>query len=252
MQVSKTDITFQSKIKIIDLQTFNQKVKKLNPKKHEVLFPWSPKDIKRGKNLFTTNIMDCIAGGIVDNGKFIMFHLGTYTKAQAKKLHQKRFDIKAVEHKLLEKVNFNNKNLHGFIIGGFQLKPDDKYNITKLQKIKHIFDKNKIPYSIMGARKDVHYFGKYSILYENKTDTLYVTNTLTNSKSLDGRVREIEICNKQNINKQEKDEIRYNVYKKGIGKFGVEYKSVRKRTGLKEFFESQFREVKLSRFDEYC
>ena len=171
MKIENNCVPFQSKIKFIDSQSFKNKVKNLNPKHHEVGWPWTADTMKKGKNLYTTGIMDCIAGGIVDGSNVIMFHLGIYNQAKAKAKHQKGFNIENVKRRILEKINLNNDNLHGIILGGFQLKINDKYNVKNLNKIVKIFEDNKIPYSIFGARRDVHYFGKYSLFYSSKEDT---------------------------------------------------------------------------------
>ena len=241
MKINNNCVSFQSKIKFITLQKFKNKTKNLNPKRHEVGWPWTADTMKKGKNLFTTGIMDCIAGGIVDGSDIVLFHLGIYNQAKAKAKHQKGFNIENVKRRILEKINLNNNNLHGIILGGFQTEPDSKYNVNKLKKIKKIFEDNNIPYSIFGARKNVHYFGKYSLFYSNKEDTWYISNNLTGTKSLNGNGIEINV--KDNA-------IEYNTYKRENGKWGVTYNCIRKETGVEEFFKSQFRDVSMSEVDE--
>ena len=181
MKIQTDNINFTSKIKLISQAEFQVKVKNLNPKKHYVGYPWNANTIKKGKNLYTDSIMDCIAGGIIDNNSITMFHLCTLNQANAKKNHLKGFDIEDIKRRLLEKIDVAKECLHGFIIGGFQLKEDAKYNINKLNKIKKFFDDNQIPFSILAARRDVHYFGKFSVLYDNKADTIFIANSLSNS-----------------------------------------------------------------------
>lgn len=240
MKIDSSCITFQSKIKFIHPYDFKLKIAKLNPKRHEVGWPWTAETMKKGKNLYTTNIMDCIAGGIVDDKKALMFHLGIYNQDKAKKNHQKGFSIENIRHRILERINLNNDNLHGIIIGGFQLELGDKYNVKRLNKIKKIFEENNIPYSIFGARKDVHCFGSYSLFYSSKEDTWFITNNLVGRKSLNGKSTEIDIKD---------DNIEYNTYKKIRGKY-VNYECIRLKTGVEEFFKSQFRDVSISKMDE--
>ena len=240
MKIENNNISFQSKIKFIDYKTFKSKVGHLSPKKHEVGWPWTADTMKLGKNLFTTQIMDCIAVVIVDGKKAKLGHIATYTQKQAKQNNQKGFSIDNVKRRLLENINLDNENLHGFIIGGFQLKPNDKNNAKQLAQIQQIFEKNSIPYSIFGARKDVHYFGKFSLFYSNKEDTLYISNNLADIKTRIRRKPEIEI--KDNL-------VEYNTYKKELYKNGVTYKSTRQTTGLLDFFKSQFRKVSLCEHD---
>ena len=97
MQISNDKTGFQSNIKFIDSAQFTQKVANLNKKRHKEGYPWTPETMKTGKNLYTTEIMDCIAGGVIDNGKVTMFHLCTRSQASAKRTHQKGFTIKNFE-----------------------------------------------------------------------------------------------------------------------------------------------------------
>ncbi len=240
MRNYNSEINFQSRIKLINQNVFNDKIKNLNPKKHKVGYPWTPDTMKRGKNLYTTEILDCIAGGVVDDGRVTMFHLGCWSQRQAKQGHQKGFDIKNIERRILEKINLANENLHAFIIGGFQFEPDSKYNYNKLKKIKNIFEKNNIPYSIFGGQRDVHYFGRYSIFFDNKQDTLFIANNHTNHLDCNGKnEKEMEVLG--NL-------VTYHTYKKEP----TGYKRIRHKTGILEFFKSQFREVSLCKIDEFA
>ena len=241
MKIENSNISFQSKIKFVDYKTFKAMTSHLNPKRHEVGWPWTTDTMKTGKNLFTTGIMDCIAVGIVDGKKFKLGHLATYSSGEAKRLNMHGFRIDNVSRRLLENINLGNENLHGFILGGFQTKIRNKYNVNKLNKIKKIFEENNIPYTIFGARKDVHCFGKFSMFYSNKEDTMYISNNLANQKTKIRRHPEIEV--KDNA-------IEYNIYEKGYDKTGVTYNRIHKETGMEGFMRSQFRQVSISVMDE--
>ncbi len=241
MKIDSNSVSFQSKIKFIDYKTFKNKTAHFNPKRHEVGWPWTADTMKSGKNLFTTGIMDCIAVGIVDGSKIILAHIATYKHGEAKQCNQKGFTIENIKRRFLEKINLDNENLHGFILGGMQTKLNSKYNVNKLSKIKQFFEENKIPYTIFGARKDVHYFGKYSLLYSNKEDTLYITNNIVGMRALNGKGVEIDV---------KEGSIEYNTYKKEQDRFGTTYKCIRKKTNTEKFFQSQFRQVLISKFDE--
>lgn len=242
MKITSDNITFQSGIKFVDTETFMQKTKKLSPKRHKVGYPWTPETMKSGKNLYTNQIMDCIAGGVVEGKKITMFHLCTRSQAAAKRTHQKGFSIKEFGRRLSERIDLTKDNLHAFILGGFQSEPTSKYNVNKLNKIKKFFDDNNIPYTIFGARRDVHYYGRYSMFYESKTDTLYITNSLTSASSMGGGGKQIDI---------KKNSIEYNTYSKSMTDKGVQYKKNRKETNLEDYLKSQFRQVKLSPLDHY-
>lgn len=60
-----------------------------------------------------------------------------------KKTQPMGFKIKQIEQRLLKDIDFANENLHAFILGGFQLREDAKYNINKLNKIKKSLKKIK-------------------------------------------------------------------------------------------------------------
>ena len=243
MKIESNNLTFQSKIKFIDSGVFKEKISKLNPKIHEVGYPWNPDTMKKGKNLFTTSIMDCIAGGVVDNNSVTMFHMCTLNQAQAKKNRLKGFDIKNFGRRLLEKIDLTKENLHGFILGGFQMEENSKYNVNKLRKIKKVFEENQIPYSIFGARRDVHYFGRYSILYDNKEDTLYITNSLAGQRGLNGKGKELEVLGNNRIF--------YHTYTKTRGKYGVDYIRKEYTGSTEDYLKSQFRDVSLCKLDSF-
>ena len=241
MKIQNNNISFQSKIKFIDYKTFKTKTTHLNPKRHEVGWPWTADTMKMGKNLFTTGIMDCIAVGIKDGNRFKLGHLATFTKGEAKKSNQKGFQIENVKRRLLENINLENENLHGFILGGYQAKPESKYNVNKLNKIKQIFEENNIPYTIFGARKGALPLGKYSLFYSNKEDTLYISNNLADVKTRIRRKPAIDV---------KENSIEFNTFKKEYDENGAKYICTRKESGIEDFFKSQFRQVSICNIDE--
>ena len=85
MKIQSNSTNFKSNIKLISEAEFQNKVKKFNPKKHYIGYPWTADGIKKGKKLFTTSILDCIAGGIIDKNTIRMFHICTMSNSTAKK-----------------------------------------------------------------------------------------------------------------------------------------------------------------------
>lgn len=243
MKINSDNQTFTSRIKFVNYPVLNDKIKHLNPKKHEVGYPWNEDTMKKGKNLFTTSIMDCIAGGVIDNNSVTMFHLCTLNQAKAKQHRLKGFSIKTFERRLLEKIDLTKDNLHGFILGGFQMEENSKYNAAILKKIKKIFNENQIPYSIFGARKDVHFFGRYAALYNNKEDTLYISNTLAGSRGINGRGKELDVLTD--------NKLLYHTYTKIRGKYGVDYIREEHTGTAEDFLKSQFREVSVCKLDKF-
>ncbi len=243
MKINSDNQTFQSKIKFVDYQIFKDKIAHLNPKKHEVGYPWNADTMKKGKNLFTTSILDCIAGGVIDNNSVTMFHLCTLNQEKARQNRLKGFSIKEFQRRLLEKIDLSKENLHGFLLGGFQMEENSKYNVNRLRKIKKIFEENLIPYSIFGARRDVHFFGRYTALYNNKEDTIYISNTLAGSRGLNGMGKELDVL--------EDGKLLYHTYTKIRRKYGVDYVRKEHTGSAEDFLKSQFREVSLCKPDHF-
>ncbi len=240
MRTQLDNVNFTSKIKLISMSSFNDKTKCLSPKIHEVGYPWNADTMKKGKKLFTTQIMDCIAGGIIDNNSITMFHQCILNQKNAKKYRQQGFSISKLERRILEKIDLTKENLHAFILGGFQLEDNSKYNVRQLEKIKQIFEKFHIPYSIFAARRDVHFFGKFAAYYDNKEDTLYISNSLTDSYRLsdDKKDFELEVNDKGVI---------YHTYTPKPPYIRTKHEGT-----SEDFLKSQFRQVKLSQFDEFA
>lgn len=235
MQITNNNISFQSKIKLINAKTFKEKTSSLSKKKHEVGYPWTPDTMKVGKKLYTTSIQDCISGVIIDgSNKAVMFHLCTRNQEKARQTRHKGFDIKNIERRIMEKINPENEDIHAFILGGSQFNDDSKYNRKKVDSIRKIFEKHKIPYSEITCRRNTHVFGSYSIFYNKKEDTIYVSENRIGSEHYGGI-------------KLENNIVSYQTYEPRFP-----YKSTEKRTGVKEFLESQFRNVNLCKLDEFA
>ena len=239
MNISNDNLSFKEKIKFIKKSEFKEKVKVLNKKKHYVGWPWTADTLKVGKNLYTDKDTDCIVVCIKDGNKYKLAHLGIYNQKKAKNNGQKGFDIKNVKRRLLDGLNLENNNLHAYIFGGFQ------YNKKITEKIKKFFEELKIPFTEFTTRKNVHYYGEFSYFFSSKDDTIYITNNLTEEDALQwdrelSRPKEINVVNNKVI---------YNTYKKSEKDFGYYFK--RNLGGIKDFLESQFENVELSKFDNF-
>jgi len=242
MNISNDNISFGIKIKVIKQSEFKNKTRNLNKKKHYVGWPWTADTLKKGKKIYTDKDTDCIVVCLKDGINYKLAHLGIYNQKKAKNNHQKGFSIDNTERRLFEGINLENENLHGYIMGGFQ------YNKKITEKIKKLFEKRNIPYTIFATRKDVHYYGKYSYYFNNKEDTLYITNNLTEAEALQWnkelpRPKEVSVveCNG-------KTKIIYNTYKKSD--IGYDFK--RKIGTTEGFLKDQFEEVTLSKYDYFA
>ena len=236
MQVSRrrmNNISFTSHIKLITQDEFDKKIEHLNPKKHRVDYPWTPDTGKTGKNLYTTGIQDCIAIGLIDNKKSKLFHICTRSRRDGINSRQKGFDIKNIERRILDNTNMENQDLHGFIFGGWYSE-NNKYNTKQLQKIKNIFDKNLIPYTIIAGNKDSTRYCPTSVFYSTKEDTFYITDITLGKYS-----------------KMTEDSLSY--YRKDNlkeGEFFWDRPQV--RTSKEEYLKSKYKEVSLCKFDTFA
>ncbi len=239
MRITNDKTSFQAKINFITPQKFTAKTEYLEPVFHEVPYPWTIETMKTGEKLFTKGIMECISGILTDGKKTAMFHLGTRGKEAAEHDKVKPFDINNIESVLLSKVNLKNENLHGFILGAWDR------NRKCLKEIKGLYEKYKIPYSIIADRKDLHVYGRYSLYYDTRRDSLYITNSLLDTRSFDHKFKdknEIEIIG---------NNVEYNTYEKNRDVHGISYTTVRKNTDVPTFFKNQFKEVSLCKFDTW-
>ena len=251
MQISNNTINFQSKYKFVNAEEFKKLTANLSTKTNFVDYPWTIETMKHGKNLYTTGLMNCIAGLITDgsDSNTVMFHLATRTPWEAKRDFVSRFSIKNIEQRIKEKIDLNNKSLHAFFIGGFSVPSRKKMDDTsQFWHLKGIADKYGIPCSIIGLRKDVHHFGHYGIYYNNDSDTVYLTNTLTDSDicyNYEGKiVNEIEPV---------ENEVIYADYKKVPHEIaGWTYEREFKKSDLETFFKHEFKEVSLCELDEWA
>ena len=238
MNTINNNISFGENIKFIKQSEFNEKVKGLSKKKHYVGWPWTADTLKVGKNLYTDKDTDCIVVCIKDGEKYKLAHLGIYNQKKAKNNNQKGFDIENVKRRLLDGLNLENENIHAYIMGGFQ------YNKKVTDKIRNFFNELNIPYTEFSTRKNVHYYGSFSYFFSNKDDTLYISNSLTDADALQwnhelSRPKEINVV---------KNKIIYNTYQKSDN--GYDFK--RNLGRIREFLESQFDNVKLSKFDSFA
>lgn len=249
MQINYDNINFQSKIKFISEPQFNKVLIKLPCLSTKfVSYPWTIETLKKGyKNIFTREICNCIAGFITNGKDNLMFHLMTRNKKQAKKDKVKPFNINNIEEKLKQSINFKDQNIHAIILGGLKSVDKDLDNNDCFNQIVKFFSKYQIPCSIIGPKKDlpISGFGEYSILYTQDNDTLYITDSRTESP-FRGK-KEIEVKN---------DCIIYNLYKTIDENLNLNDRLSsdiipRVKTGTEDFLKSRFENVKLCSFDEF-
>ena len=139
--------------------------------------------------------------------------------------------------------------MHSFLIGGFGHPEKSSIdNTNQFNHLKGISEKYGIPCTTIGLRKDVHYYGHYGVYYNNDADTLYLTNTLTESDRRynfeDKIIHEIEVVD---------DRIAYGVYKKIPNEIcGWIYGKEFKKSDLETFLKHEFEDVSLSALDQWA
>ena len=247
MRINTNSVSFNSKIKLITPSQFNKQLTEFKEPAKEVTYPWTIETLKTGNTLFTTKILDCIAICLTNGKTSLLAHLGIRNREEAKRDNVKEFDIDNIENKIVQELDFKDKNLHAIIFGGMQCSDDpNSGNTPKLNQLKILFDKYKISYSIIGARKDVHFFGRYSLLFNQNEDTLYITNTHFNSDGICGK------CNHKEMELNFDNKVDYNIYQKTFDNNGsASYHKKRVRTSIETYFKSQFRQVKLNKYDKF-
>lgn len=244
--IPKYTPNFKSKIKLVNYRDFMAMTEGLNKKKHFVGEPWIPENMRMGKNLFTTNILDCIAVAMVSGGKVKLGHFCTMNRQEAADAKQKPFNISEVKRRLLEGINPEDENIHGFIFGGFNQGDKSLDNYKDVRSVEQIFQRFNIPYTAICGRKDVNHFGRFGIFYKNKEDTFYVSTTLTELPA-----KEYTSIADRPIAVEIKDgKVMYNDYKRNLLAPKKSYDWERKEGTAKNFFEDQYCDVKLSEFDE--
>lgn len=238
MNIRNDNISFGENIKFIKQSEFKQKVKSLNKKKHYVGLPWTADSLKEGKIIYTDTNTACIIVAIKDGSKYKLSHLCTYKSTdKLSKKRLQRFDFEDAKRRIIDGLNLENNNLHAYIFGGFP------FNKKVVNKIKKFFEDLKIPFTELTIRKDTYHVGIYSYLLNNKEDTIYITNSSTGAYAFQwdenlSRPNEVNLI---------KDKIVYNTYEKK--EEGYNFK--RQIGSIKDYFESQFENVKLSKFDKF-
>lgn len=243
---NNNNISFNSKIKLLTSEQFNVILRENSSSLQKVDYPWTIETLKKGTLLYTDKIMDCIVLCLTNGVGSLLAHLGIRDKKRAQIDNVNEFNINNIEANLLNKFDLASNGIHGFIFGGMQIQEEPTAgNTPQLNLIKILFEKYKIPYSIIAARKDVHFFGRYSLLFNQKDDSLFITNNLFNSYGICGKqdFKEIELV--------DDNKVTYNIYEKNKDKHGYLYKQKRVTTSIEDYFKSQFRQVKLNKYDRF-
>ncbi len=131
-------VSFTSKIRLLPLNEFNNITRTMGSKKL-VDSPWTIKESVLSDTAYTKNIMDCSICGLTDGAKVLLLHICP--------TNPKNKCFTKIEEFIRNKINLNDINLQGFILGS---KKNNIYspNSTKLfDKFVEFMQKYEIPFS---------------------------------------------------------------------------------------------------------
>ena len=160
--MQNTQVSFKSNIRLASANRFAKEIAGMSLK-NAVSSPWTAKEMVVGQKAYTTRIYDCLAGGITDGKKVVMFHIcPTYEENK---------DFSTIERTILENFNEKTAGLRGVIVGN---KPEHAESNSLLENFRTFMKKNNIDFSLIrGVKKD----DESSILFDVNTDTWTITNT---------------------------------------------------------------------------
>ncbi len=160
------NISFKSKIRAVDSDTFYLLTKKIG-EKNFVKYPWTIKESVLSEKAYTKNVFDCTTCGITDGEKVLFMHLCP-TRHE-----NKNFNIisEFIESSI---KNLNSKfGLQGFILGGQKTK--DKLSENLLNNIISFLNKHNIPLSIFKFGDGLF----HTAYFADKDEWLIASNQIT-------------------------------------------------------------------------
>lgn len=146
------NITFTSAIRPIKTSLFEDLISDIS-KRHSVNSPWTCAESRRGKQVYTTGIIDCTMCGITDGKDVFMMHICPTKPENAKFSKIKEF--------MQDKIDFTNKNLKAVVLGA-RFYPDSNKsyklfdNFVKFLKSKNV-DTTTLKCGDIYAQVDVLY-----------------------------------------------------------------------------------------------
>ncbi len=189
------NIAFTSTIRPVTIHQYQYEVSHFeNPK--FVGFPWTLDEAKSGKNIYTTNVIDCTVCGIKVKDKVFLLH--TSPLQIANKNFQK------IEEVIEENVDLKADDIQAILIGG---KPPythgpDSYN--QFENYEKFLQKHNIPYTKLKGG-----MGSKHVAYSSKKDEWLIANSsmatmqertrTTPMNELKKVFNEVSICSKDKV-----------------------------------------------------
>lgn len=166
------NVSFKARIRPTTMKEFTEATADIY-KIASVEYPWTAKETIKSAKAYTTDILDCTAGGIIDEtGKnVILFHICP-TQPQ-------NLNFKEIEKHIMSFVEEGKGKLKGFLLGSQKMFHDSEMMFKKLHRM---LKNKKIPTTIIKGTKE----DKTHILYDSKKDEWLISNFLINHKIYSG------------------------------------------------------------------
>ena len=166
------DVSFKARIRPVSLKEFTENTADIY-RRASVEYPWTAKETIKTSKAYTTDILDCTAGGIIDkNGKnVILFHICP-TQPQ-------NFDFETIEKHIMAMVESGKEGLQGFLLGSQKMYKDSEMMFKKLHRM--LTSRNIPTSTIKGSKED-----KTHILYNAAKDEWLISNWGINQKLHNG------------------------------------------------------------------
>lgn len=176
------NISFQSRIKITDITSFNKEVRL--PKKNYVNYPWTKKESVLADNAATTGVFDCTAAGLTDGIRVFLLHLCPTIEENK--------NFKNIENFIRKKIDLSDSNLQGFILGSKNQNINSPDSPLIFDFFENLMQKFNIPYSAFRGGDAEH-----NIAYSSLKDEWIVGSSLLENIDKKGVFKSPEkVCEK--------------------------------------------------------
>ncbi|MBQ7764432.1 hypothetical protein IJ384_03570 [bacterium] len=165
-----TNISFQSKIRIIPNSKFNQKTRNID-KNFLIDYPWGLKNSVLGNQFYTTDVLDCSVLGLRCKNKVLGLHIGPYSNDS--------YNFSNIEKFIEKTISVKDSSLKGFLIGskmGFDVYEESE---NLFEKFRNFLRNHKIQFSELRGG-----IGAKNIFYSAETDELLIGTDLIEKEQI--------------------------------------------------------------------
>ncbi len=132
------NISFQSRIKLVSPNQFNQCISGLGRDKY-IDYPWTITESILSDKAYTKNVFDCTVCGITDGIKVLMMHICPTRK--------ENINFTKIIDYIKNKIDLENNELQGFLLGSKNLPMLGEKSSEIFENFEKFFNKNGIPFS---------------------------------------------------------------------------------------------------------